>query len=62
MATDPKRSVAPNRVAEVTQAELERLAATGLGEMSVRDLLGALLTSVGVAERRAYLDRAGGAD
>lgn len=62
MATDPKRSVAPNRVAEVTQTELERLAATGLGETSVRELLGAPLTSVSVAERRAHLDCAAGTD
>ncbi len=44
MATGPKRSVAPNRVTEITQTELERLAATGLGEMSVRELLGARTT------------------
>ena len=62
MATDPKRSVAPNRAPGITPAELERLAASGLGEMSLRELLGALLTSVGVAERQAYLDRAAGSD
>jgi transposase-like protein len=62
MATDPKRSVTPNRAAEITSGELERLTAGGLGEMSVRELLGALLSSVGLAERRAYLDRAAGTD
>jgi putative transposase len=62
MATDPKRRVAPKRAADITQIELERLALTDLGELSLRDLLGALLTSVGVAERRAFLDRAGGKD
>jgi putative transposase len=62
MATDPKRSVAPNRSREITNLELERLAATGLGELSVRELLGALLSSVQMAERRAYLDRANGSD
>ena len=46
----------------MTQVELEPLAATGLGKMSVRELLGGLLTSVGVPERRVYLDRAAGAD
>jgi transposase-like protein len=42
--------------------EFERLAASGVGELSVRELLGALLSSVQMAERRAFLDRANGTD
>jgi transposase-like protein len=62
MATDPKRSVAPNNVSGITQDELERLVGSGLGDLSVREMLGALLSSVGMAERKAYLDRLAGTD
>lgn len=57
MTADSNRSVAPNRVPETVQAEVDRLLEPGLGDFSVRELLGMLLSSLGTAERRAYLAR-----
>jgi len=57
MATDPTRRVAPSGTPGTVQEEVDRLLEPGLGEHSIRELLGTLLTSLGVAERRAYLSR-----
>jgi putative transposase len=58
MATDPIKRIPPNAIPEAARAEVERVLEAGLGQVSVRDLLGMLLSSVGVAERNAYLARA----
>ena len=62
MATDPKASVAPNVVGQVLEKEVAEAVAAGLGNLSLRELLSMTLTSVGEAERRAYLARMGATD
>lgn len=57
MATDPKASVPPNRSSEPLPAEIEQALASDLGRYTLRELLGWLLSSVGAAERQAYLER-----
>jgi putative transposase len=57
MATDPKRSLSPNRPIDPLPSEIRQDLATGLGDFSLRELLGFLLSSLSQAERRAYLAR-----
>ena len=57
MATDPKPSVAPASASEPLPAEIRQLLTSGVGEFSLRELLSWLLSSVGTAERQAYLER-----
>jgi putative transposase len=60
MTTDPKPSVAPtSSPAQPLPAEIRQLLASGLGDFSLRELLGWLLSSVGLAERQDYLERSG---
>ena len=61
MATDPKPSVSPNGAPapRALPPEVEQALASGLGNYTLRELLGCLLSSVGVAEREAYLERTG---
>jgi transposase-like protein len=62
MATDPKASVTPNDVNQVLEKEVVEAMAAGLGNLSLRELLSMTLTSVGHAERRAFLARMGASD
>jgi transposase-like protein len=57
MAKDPKPSVPPNRSSEPLPVEVEQALASGLGAYTLRELLGWLLSSLGTAERQAYLER-----
>ena len=57
MATDPKSSVAPTTPSESLPSEVRQALASGLGDFSLRELLSWLLSSVGLAERQAYLER-----
>lgn len=59
MATDPKASVSPNgaSAAQSLPAEIEQALSSGLGNYTLRELLSWMLSSVGVAERQAYLER-----
>jgi putative transposase len=57
MATDPKPSLPPTSASEPLPAEIRQALASGLGDFSLRELLGWLLSSVGLAERQAYLER-----
>ena len=59
MATDPKSSLPPNASAESLPPELRQALASGIGDFSLRELLSWLLSSVGLAERKAYLERIG---
>ena len=61
MATDPKPSVSPNGAPapRALPPEVEQALASGLGNYTLRELLGCMLSSVGVAEREAYLERTG---
>jgi putative transposase len=57
MNTDPKESLAPNsHPAAEKNALAEMLQSENLADFSLRQLLSLLLSSVGVAERKAYLE------
>ena len=57
MTTDPKASLPPTSASEPLPAEIRQVLASGLGDFSLRELLSWLLSSVGLAEREAYLER-----
>jgi transposase-like protein len=58
MSPDPKPTLPP--LPPSTQDEIEHAVAGGLGELSLRQLLGTLLTLLGESERRAFLARTTG--
>lgn len=65
MATDPKKSLTPSSISADAKTEIDRLLQAGLGDFSLRELLGLLVSSAGAAERNVYLqdnpvDRANG--
>ena len=55
MATDPKKSLTPSAVSSNAKTDIDRLLQTGLADFSLRELLGLLISSAGVAERNVYL-------
>ncbi len=57
MATDPKPSLPPTSSPDSLPPEVRQALASGLGEFNLRELLSWLLSSVGLAERQAYLER-----
>jgi transposase-like protein len=57
MSADPKKSVPSEPISESTKSQIETLLASGLGEFTLRELLGTLLSGVSVAERGLYLDQ-----
>jgi len=57
MATDPKPSLSPTSAGEPLPAEIAQALASGLGDFNLRELLSWLLSQVGLAERKAYLER-----
>ena len=57
MATDSKTSVTPSTMPESVNSEIERVLQSGMGDLSLRELLGLMLSGLGVAERKAYLTR-----
>jgi putative transposase len=57
MATDPKSSLPPTAPADSLPQEVRQALASGLGDFNLRELLSWLLSSVGLAERKAYLER-----
>src|ERR1700745_1823504 len=57
MATDPPKSLAPKSMPAAANNGLPPLSESDLADLSLRELLGMLLSSVGVAERKAYLER-----
>ena len=57
MATDSKTSVTPSTMPESVNSEIERVLQSGVGDLSLRELLGLMLSGLGVAERKAYLAR-----
>jgi len=44
---------------ESVNSEIERVLQSGLGELSLRELMGLMLSGLGLAERKAYLARSG---
>ena len=57
MATDPRKSLAPKSIPSAVKNSLPSFSESDLSDLSLRELLGMLLSSVGVAERKAYLER-----
>src|SRR5258708_27426592 len=56
MATDPSKRRAPESLPR-TEKNLAQMLESDLAQLSLRELLGMLLSSVGLAERKAYLER-----
>jgi len=57
MATGSKKSVSPNPVPDFIKSDVDKVLQSGLADFSLRQLLGALVSSVGQAERQAYLNK-----
>ena len=55
MATGSKKSVSPTPVSEFGKSDVDKLLQSGLADFSLRELLGALISSVAQAERQVYL-------
>jgi putative transposase len=55
MATGSNKSLPPSPASPFGKSEVEKILQSGLGEFSLRELLGALLSSLAQAERDAYL-------
>jgi transposase-like protein len=57
MATDPNQSLPPKAMPSAANQGMPPLSQSDLANFSLRELLGMLLSNVGVAERKAYLER-----
>jgi putative transposase len=57
MATGSKKSVPPTPVSEFGKSDVDKLLQSGLADFSLRELLGALISSVAQAERQVYLGK-----
>jgi putative transposase len=55
MPTGSKKSVPPSPVSELGKSDVENILQSGLADFSLRELLGALISSAGAAERHVYL-------
>src|SRR5215471_13456660 len=55
MATDPKKSLPSSAASRIAKTDIDQLLQTGLADFSLRELLGALISSAGAAERTVYL-------
>jgi len=55
MSTGSNKSLPPSPAPQSEKSEIEKLLQSGLGDFSLRELLGALLSSLAHAERGAYL-------
>jgi transposase-like protein len=58
MAAGSKKSVTPSAIPEFVKSDVEKILQSGLADLSLRELLGLLITSVGTAERKVYLENA----
>jgi hypothetical protein len=57
MTTDPTKSLAPQPLPPPEKNALAEMLGSDLANLSLRELLSMLLSSVGLAERKAYLER-----
>ena len=57
MTTDPKKSLTPAALSELTKSDVDQLLQTGLADFSLRELLGLLISTAGTAERSLYLEK-----
>jgi putative transposase len=58
MATGSKKSVPPAAASAFAKSEVEKALRGGLGDFTLRELLGTLVSSAGLAERQVYLEQA----
>lgn len=56
MATGSKKSVTPSAIPEFIKSDVDKILQSGLGDFSIRELLGLLISSTGTAERKVYLE------
>jgi len=56
MTTDPTKSLAPESLPPAEKNTLAQMLESNLADFSLRELLSMLLSSVGLAERKAYLE------
>jgi transposase-like protein len=56
MTTGSKKSVAPSPISQFVKTDVDRVLESGLADFSLRELLGMLLTSTGMAERKVFLE------
>ncbi len=57
MTTDPNKSLTPDSISQVAKKDVDQLLQTGLADFSLRELLGLLVSSAGMAERKVYLEK-----
>lgn len=60
MTTDSKKSLSPSAVPQFAKSEVEKVLQSGLGDFTLRELLGTLVSSAGLAERQVYLEQSEG--
>lgn len=60
MTTDSKKRLAPPAVPQFAKSEIEQVLQSGLGDFTLRELLGSLVSGAGLTERQIYLERAEG--
>ena len=57
MTADPKKILAPASISAAEKNDIDRLLQAGLGDFSLRELLGVLISSTGSSERSVYLEK-----
>jgi transposase-like protein len=57
MTADPKKILAPASHSAAGKNQIDQLLQSGLGDFSLRELLGMLMSSTGTAERKLYLEK-----
>ncbi len=57
MSVDPKDSVSPEVLTASAKSQIEAVFESGLAEFSLGELLGGLMSGIGLAERNTHLDR-----
>ena len=56
MTADSKKSLSPSTIPQLAKSEVEKVLQSGLGDFTLRELLGTLVSSAGLAERQLYLE------
>src|SRR3954462_4874440 len=58
MTAGSKKSVAPSTIPQFVKTDVDRVLESGLGDFSLRELLGLLLSGTGASERKVFLENA----
>jgi putative transposase len=56
MTTGSKKSLPPSAIPEFAKSDVDKLLQSGMADFTIRQLLGLLMSSTGVAERKIYLE------